>query len=92
MKIYDCFTFYNELDLLEMRLEILSDSVDFFVLVEANKTHSGREKELFFQDNKERFAKFSEKIIHVVVEDMPVISPGYTEPVGIWEIKSDILI
>jgi len=76
MKIYDCFTFYNELDLLEMRLEILSNSVDFFVLVEANKTHSGKEKELFFQNNKEGFAKFSEKIIHVIVEDMPEVVKG----------------
>jgi hypothetical protein len=36
MKIYDCFTFYNELDLLELRLEELYDHVDHFVLVEAS--------------------------------------------------------
>ena len=60
MKIYDCFTFYNELDLLEMRLEILSDSVDFFVLVEANKTHSGREKELFFHKHELKGVSYEE--------------------------------
>jgi beta-1,4-mannosyl-glycoprotein beta-1,4-N-acetylglucosaminyltransferase len=38
MKIYDTFTFFNELDLLEIRLNILNDVVDYFVLVEANKT------------------------------------------------------
>ncbi|MEI6396933.1 MAG: hypothetical protein WCO48_02600 [Candidatus Taylorbacteria bacterium] len=71
MKIYDCFTFFNELDLLEIRLNILDTYVDYFVLVESTKTHSGNTKELIFDKNKERFAKFSEKIIHIVVDDMP---------------------
>ncbi|MFZ4648190.1 MAG: hypothetical protein ACOYMB_00980 [Patescibacteria group bacterium] len=73
MKIYDCFTFFNELDLLEMRLNILDKDVDYFVIVEATSTHSGKDKELFFEMNKERFSKFSKKIIHIVVRDMPVI-------------------
>ena len=42
--IYDCFTFYNELDLLEIRLNVLNDVVDRFVLVEMNKTHMGDDK------------------------------------------------
>lgn len=69
--IYDCFTFFNELDLLEIRLNILNDVVDKFVLVESTKTYSGQEKELFFKNNKSRFSKFSDKIIHIVVDDMP---------------------
>ena len=40
MKIYDCFQFFNELDLLEIRLDTLYDHVDYFVLSESNKTHS----------------------------------------------------
>ncbi len=40
--IYDCFTFFNELDLLEIRLNVLRDVVDRFVLVEAGETHTGK--------------------------------------------------
>jgi len=67
MKIYDCFTFYNELDLLEIRLNELNDVVDKFVLVEAEKTHQNKNKILHFYENKNRFAKFLNKIIHVIV-------------------------
>jgi beta-1,4-mannosyl-glycoprotein beta-1,4-N-acetylglucosaminyltransferase len=69
MKIYDCFTFYNELDLLEIRLNELNDVVDYFVLVEAEKTHQNKNKNLFYLDscNEERFIKFKHKIIHIVV-------------------------
>lgn len=76
MKIYDCFTFFNELDLLEMRFNILNDKVDFFVLVEATKTHSGEKKELFFERNRDRFSNFSNKIIHIIVDDLPEIKNG----------------
>lgn len=72
MMLYDCFTFFNELEILEIRLHELSDVVDRFVLVEATVTFSGQPKELFFEKNKERFAEFADRIIHVVVDDMPV--------------------
>ena len=71
MKIYDCFTFYNELDLLEFRLEELYDHVDHFVLVEANTTYTSIPKEFLFEQNKDRYARWADKIIHVKVEDMP---------------------
>lgn len=45
--IYDCFSFYNELDLLEIRLNVLNDSVDKFVICEATKTHAGNAKNYF---------------------------------------------
>jgi len=67
MKIYDCFTFYNELDLLEIRLNELNGVVDKFVLVEAEKTHQNKDKELYFENNKTKFAPFLHKIIHVIV-------------------------
>ncbi|HOF44582.1 MAG TPA: hypothetical protein PLH46_03800 [Caldisericia bacterium] len=85
MKIYDCFTFYNELDLLELRLNELDNSVDYFVLVEATKTHRWKDKSLYFQDNKKRFKKWEHKIIHVIVRDLP--KPGRTYGNN-WRINS----
>ena len=69
--IFDCFRFFNELELLEIRLNELDDIVDRFVVVEATKTHSNKDKPLFFDKNKELFKDFSEKIIHVVIDDYP---------------------
>lgn len=68
---YDCFTFFNELELLEVRLEELYDVVDHFVLVEATKTFSGKPKPLYFLENQEKFQKYRDKIIHVIVDDFP---------------------
>lgn len=70
--VYDCFSFFNELDLLELRLNELDSVVDRFVLVEATLTHSGKHKPLYYLENKRRFAKFVRKIIHIIVDDMPV--------------------
>jgi beta-1,4-mannosyl-glycoprotein beta-1,4-N-acetylglucosaminyltransferase len=70
-KIIDCFIFYNEIDLLTYRLNILNNVVDYFVIVEATHTHVGTEKQLFFNDNKHLFENFSSKIIHVIVDDFP---------------------
>jgi len=71
MKVVDCFTFFNELDLLEIRLEILNPVVDYFVIVEASKTQTLKDKPFYFEENKERYAKFADKIIHVKVENCP---------------------
>ena len=70
MKIYDCFMFFNELDLLEIRFEELNPYVDYFVLVESRQTHSREPKRLYFEENKNRFKKWDDKIIHIVM-DMP---------------------
>jgi len=69
MKIIDCFIFYNELDMLELRLTELNDIVDYFVLVECTKTHSNSDKELYFENNKTRFSKYLDKIVHIIVKD-----------------------
>ena len=65
MKIYDCFTFFNELELLELRLKILSPYVDYFGLVESNVTHRGKSKPLYFDLNKENFSAYKDKIIYL---------------------------
>jgi len=69
--IYDCFTFFNELELLELRLHELAGVVDRFVLVEATRTFTNQPKPLCFQDNQQKFEAFKDRIIHVVVEDSP---------------------
>jgi beta-1,4-mannosyl-glycoprotein beta-1,4-N-acetylglucosaminyltransferase len=71
--IVDTFTFYNELDILELRLTVLDAHVDRFVLVESELTHAGGPKELFFEKNKQRYTKWLPKITHIIVraEDMP---------------------
>lgn len=68
MKVFDCFTFFNEFDLLELRLRYLWDVVDFFVLVEADRTHSGEFKLFYFEENLDRFSWALSKIIHVKSE------------------------
>jgi beta-1,4-mannosyl-glycoprotein beta-1,4-N-acetylglucosaminyltransferase len=73
MLTFDAFPFFNELDLLEIRLNELSSVVDYFVLVEANRSHVGNPKVLYYDMNCKRFEKFWDKIIHVVVKDMPVM-------------------
>lgn len=65
--LVDTFMFYNELDVLELRLELLDRYVDRFVLVEAEVNHVGGPKELFFEKNKERYAKWLPKIKHIIV-------------------------
>ncbi len=70
-QIFDCFTFFNELDLLEIRLNELHSVVDYFVLVEANFTHQGQTKNYIFEENKQRYASFLDKIIHVKLDKMP---------------------
>ena len=66
MKIYDSFLFFNELELLEIRLNELYEVVDNFIIVECTKTHQNKNKPLYYYDNKDRFSKFSDKIVHYV--------------------------
>ena len=69
MKIYDCFSYWDEDLLLELRLNILNDYVDFFVIVEGNKTWQNNPKKLNFDI--EKFNKFKNKIIYIPVKDLP---------------------
>src|SRR6056300_943618 len=69
--LVDCFLFYNELDMLHLHLEELYDTVDKFVLVESTTTFVGNPKELFFEKHKDRYSKYLDKIVHVIVKDTP---------------------
>lgn len=66
----DAFIFYNELEMLYYRLSVLYPHMDAFILVESTLTHTGNAKPLFFNENRERFAPFLDKIVHVIVETM----------------------
>lgn len=72
--VVDLFYFLNELDLLEIRLSILDDYVDKFILIEATETFSGLERELVYEKNKGRFKKWHNKIEYYVVSDYPMDS------------------
>lgn len=76
-RVFDCFTFFNELDLLEIRLHELTPVVDRFVIAESPVTFTGRPKALHFLDNKDRFAAFAGKIIHIIVDDQPVTNSAW---------------
>ena len=69
MKIYDCFMFFDEEMLLDLRLNVMNKYVDKFVITEATYMHSGRPKKLLFDINK--FSKFKDKIIYNVVDEQP---------------------
>jgi beta-1,4-mannosyl-glycoprotein beta-1,4-N-acetylglucosaminyltransferase len=68
-KIIDSFLFFQELDLLEIRLTYLDPYVDEFVIVEARQTFTGKEKEFVFEQNKKRFKQFLPKIKYYKIED-----------------------
>ena len=71
IKIYDVFTFLNELELLEIRLSILDKHIDYFVIIESTQTFSGLPKKLYFEENKHLFEKYKHKIIHYMIDDVP---------------------
>ena len=63
--IYDCIPFFNELDILNLRLHILDPIVDKFIIEEATVTFSGQPKELCFEKNKDMFREFLPKIEYI---------------------------
>ena len=69
MKIYDCFQFFDEEMLLDLRLNVMDKYVDKFVVTEATYMHNGKEKKLNFDINK--YSKFKDKIIYIVVDSPP---------------------
>ena len=70
--VYDCIPFFNELDILKLRMQILAPYVDKFVLEESTVTFSGEPKEMTFAKNRDMFAEFADKIIYVAVDNSPM--------------------
>ena len=69
MKIFDCFMYFDEEIVLDLRLNILNDYVDYFVIVESTFTHKGDKRKLKF--NHEKFKKFEKKIVYLVYDERP---------------------
>ena len=66
MAIYDCFQYFNEDHIVDLRMNILNEHVDYFIISESNKTHQGKDKKINFNIN--NFSKFKDKIIFIVAE------------------------
>ena len=70
MKLVDCFMYFDEDLILDIRLNVLYDSVDRFIIAEATRDHAGKEKKLNFNLN--NFSKFKNKIEYLIIEDLPI--------------------
>ncbi len=69
MAVIDCFTFNGEFDLLEIRLNVLDEFVDEFIIVEAPTTFSGKPKPLYYEETKDRYKKWHDKIKYFVIDE-----------------------
>ncbi|ESR24494.1 N-acetylglucosaminyltransferase [Lutibaculum baratangense] len=87
MRLFDCFVFNDEFDVLEIRLREMDEVVDRFVLVEANETLRGGPKPFHFEAHKERFAAWADRIVHIKVHLPSVLPParGKHARGGGWE-------
>jgi len=83
MKIFDCFMYFDEDLVLDLRLNILDKFVDYFVIVESKFTHRGDKRDLKFNPNK--FKKFENKIIYLTYceepPDIEIVNEKDSEPV-----------
>ena len=70
MKIYDCFMYYDEDLVLDLRLNVLNKKVDKFIIVESKYTHSGEKRKLLFDIDK--YVKFKNKINYIILENEPI--------------------
>ena len=79
MKIIDCTSFYNEHMMYEIRLNILKDKVDKFIVTESTYSHSGKKKKLNFDIN--NYPKFKDRISYIVIDKEPIgIVPENNDP------------
>lgn len=101
--IYDCFTFFNEIELLKIRMNILNDVVDKFVIVEADKTLRGVPKAFNFEKIKSEFDnEYPDKIIYIKATNCPVLENSKDWAIeyfqrnsimgGVYNCKADDLI
>lgn len=80
--IYDCFTYFNDDLMTELRLNELNKYVDKFIVVEATTDHSGKKKNLNF--NLKKFSNFKDKIRYIIVDDLPINTKSFYFNRRIW--------
>lgn len=86
--IYDCCMFFNEFEILNIRLHELESVVDKFVIIESNKTFSNKPKSLFLQEKKRFFSRWSEKMIVVAatIDETAPVKIETAQRQAIWEV------
>ena len=90
MKIFDCFMYFDEEAVCEIRLNCLNKYVDYFVIVESTFTHKGEKRELKF--NHQKFNKFKDKIIYLVYDKEPKnIRPITKDDTQIIKLEKNII-
>ncbi len=72
--VYDLIPFFNEIDILKLRLGVLSPYVDKFIIEEATMTFSGQDKDLCFEKNRDKFKEYLDKIVYIKVTDTPLVA------------------
>ena len=77
IKLYDCFMFSNETDLLKLRILEGINYVEKFIIIESKETHSGISKILYSEEMKDFLENYKDKIIHYVIEQFPKIITHY---------------
>ena len=94
MKIIDAFTFFNEIDLLKIRLELLYNHVDTFVICESNLTHAGKDKKYHFLENHKHFKKWEDKIVlqqyepNIAGYDFSIKDDSYNPESASWKLET----
>ena len=87
MKIFDCFMYFDEEIVLDLRLNTLYESVDYFIIVESTFTHRGEKRKLLF--NQKKFEKFKDKIIYLIYDTNPIglkkINKKDSEAIKSWK-------
>ena len=78
MKIFDCFMYFDEDQVLDLRLNVLYNDIDYFVIVESINNHQGEKRELLFDIQK--FQKFSDKIIYLIYDKIPKLVKPINNP------------
>lgn len=99
-KVIDSFVFGGELEMLKLRLDYLYDSVDYFIFSEGDIMHSGKQKKLFYFENKEMFNQYNDKIIYIkyspdLTQFDLKLNPNDLTKNGFWELEKgqrDILM
>lgn len=95
MKIIDAFTFFDEIDTLKIRLGLLYEKVDIFVICESNITHSGLKKNYNFLDHQEEFSQWMDKIVFIKFEpdisnlDFSKKDSSYNPSSATWLIETE---